>query len=99
MASSTAFGKDRLLRWGHSALDKGSGGKFLLLPLNYTGAIPDGYLLARSKTNRAMFIGRAFVKDSDTKAAADTLAGIKVTRCQKRLHHCKHALCAPVVDH
>jgi hypothetical protein len=58
--------------------DKGNGGKFLLLPFDYTGAVPDGYLSARSKTNTAMFIGRAFVKNGDTKAAADTLAGIKV---------------------
>jgi len=58
--------------------DKGQGGKFLLLPLNGGDNVADGYLPAKSKTNRAMFIGRAFVKDGDVKSAVDTLTGIKV---------------------
>lgn len=57
--------------------DKGKGGKFLLLPPGYDGPIPDGYLVARSKTNQTMFIGRAFVKDGDIKSAVETLAEIK----------------------
>lgn len=57
--------------------DKGKGGKFLLLPPGYTGAVPEGYLTATSKTNQTMFIGRAFVKDGDIKSAVATLAGIK----------------------
>ncbi|WP_158931057.1 DUF1254 domain-containing protein [Acidisphaera sp. S103] len=58
--------------------DKGKGGKFLLVPPGYTGTVPAGYLQAVSKTNEAMFVGRAFVKNGDTKAAGETLAGIKV---------------------
>ncbi|KXG87566.1 DUF1254 domain-containing protein [Agrobacterium bohemicum] len=58
--------------------DKGKGGKFLLLPPGYTGAIPDGYLPARSKTNQNFFIGRSFVKNGDIQTAIDTLAGLKV---------------------
>ena len=58
--------------------DKGKGRKFLLLPPGYKGVVPDGYLVAPSKTDQAAFIGRAFVKDGDIKAAVDTLAGIKV---------------------
>jgi hypothetical protein len=58
--------------------DKGKGGKFLLLPPGSTGEVPAGYLPAHSKTNRAFYIGRAFVKDGNVKAAVDTLATIKV---------------------
>lgn len=58
--------------------DKGKGGKFLLLPPDYTGAVPDGYFSAKSKTNQTIFIGRAFVKDGDIKSAVETLTGIKV---------------------
>jgi hypothetical protein len=58
--------------------DKGKGGKFLLLPPGYTGSVPAGYLQAKSKTNKAMFLGRAFVKNGDTKTSGETPAGIKV---------------------
>lgn len=58
--------------------DKGEGGKFLLLPPGYAGSVPKGYLSAQSRTNRAMFLGRAFVENGNTEAASDTLAGIKV---------------------
>jgi len=57
--------------------DKGQGGKFLLLPPGYTGVVPAGYLAASSKTNRTMFIGRAFVKDGDIASAVKLLTGIK----------------------
>lgn len=57
--------------------DKGKGGRFLLLPPGYKGAIPAGYLAAPSLTNRTMFIGRAFVKEGNVKAVADTLAQIQ----------------------
>jgi hypothetical protein len=35
---------------GNAGPDKGKGGKYLLLPPNYTGAVPDGYFVARSRT-------------------------------------------------
>lgn len=57
--------------------DKGQGGKFLLLPPGRDEP-PEGYLAVPSKTNRAMYVGRAFVKDGDVEAAVATLAGIKV---------------------
>jgi hypothetical protein len=58
--------------------DKGKGGKFLLLPPGYKGAVPAGYFAVSSKTNQDFFVGRAFVKDGNVKAAVDTLDGIKV---------------------
>ncbi|KQW70424.1 hypothetical protein ASE17_16145 [Phenylobacterium sp. Root77] len=57
--------------------DKGRGAKFLLLPPGRDER-PEGYLAVPSKTNRAMYVGRAFVKDGDVDAAVATLAGIKV---------------------
>ena len=67
-----------ILEVGPFGPDKGKGGKFLLLPQGHAGSVPDGYLAARSKTNRAMFIGRAFVKNGDVQSAVNTLAGLKV---------------------
>lgn len=58
--------------------DKGHGGKFLLLPPGYTGPVPPGYLAAQSKTDLTMYVGRAFVRNGDVKAAVDTLAGLRV---------------------
>ena len=34
--------------------DKGNGGKFLLLPPNHRGSVPEGHLAAHSKTNQAL---------------------------------------------
>ena len=58
--------------------DKGKGGRFLLFPPDYKGVVPPGYLPAPSKTNRAMYLGRAFVKDGDVHAAVELLATIRV---------------------
>lgn len=58
--------------------DKGMGGKFLLLPPGYKGAVPEGYLPAMSKTNQTFFIGRAFVKDGDVATAVNALKKLKV---------------------
>jgi hypothetical protein len=35
---------------GNAGPDKGKGGKFLLLPPGYTGEVPEGYFVFRSKT-------------------------------------------------
>ncbi len=35
---------------GNAGPDKGQGGKYLLLPPGYTGAVPDGYFVLRSRT-------------------------------------------------
>jgi hypothetical protein len=48
--------------------DKGKGGKFLLVPPGYRGDLPKEYLIARSLTNRVMYLARGF----------DTLAKISI---------------------
>ena len=41
---------------GNAGPDKGKGGKFLVLPPGYTGEVPDGYFVFRSKTLRQCFL-------------------------------------------
>lgn len=43
--------------------DGGKGGKFLLLPPGYTGAVPEGYYVYRSGTNSVFIFLRGFYKD------------------------------------
>ncbi|PQP14388.1 DUF1254 domain-containing protein [Rhodococcus opacus] len=55
--------------------DRGEGGRFLLVPPDYDGPLPDsGFHLGHSRTNRVMMIGRSFMQDSDPKP---TVAVIK----------------------
>ncbi|MES2467456.1 MAG: DUF1254 domain-containing protein [Verrucomicrobiota bacterium] len=58
--------------------DRGKGGKFLLLPPDFKGESPTGYFTARSKTNKAIYLGRTFVKDGNIAAAVETLKKIRV---------------------
>ncbi|MES2707758.1 MAG: DUF1254 domain-containing protein [Verrucomicrobiota bacterium] len=58
--------------------DKGKGGKFLLLPPDFKGAAPEGFFVTHSRTNHAVYLGRAFVRDGNTAAAVETLKGIRV---------------------
>jgi hypothetical protein len=51
--------------------DRGQGGKYLILPPNYQGPVPEGgYFIARSNTVRAQYWGRAFMQDNDPKPVA-----------------------------
>src|SRR5262245_49518623 len=43
--------------------DKGKGGKYLLLPPGWKGALPGGYLPFRSRTNGVFVFWRGFFKD------------------------------------
>ncbi len=43
--------------------DKGKGGKYLLLPPDYTGKIPPGYFVYRSRTYGVFVFWRGFFKD------------------------------------
>jgi hypothetical protein len=43
--------------------DAGKGGKFLLLPPGYSGAVPDGYCVYRSATNNVFIFLRSFYQD------------------------------------
>ncbi len=58
-------------RWvadvGLTGADKGAGGKYLVLPPDYTGEVPAGYFIVRPSTYGTWFVFRAFLVDGSTK--------------------------------
>ncbi|MFK8252896.1 DUF1254 domain-containing protein [Ancylobacter terrae] len=50
--------------------DQGKGGKFLVLPPGYDGAVPDGYYVYRSGTNNLFVFLRGFYEDPNNLAPA-----------------------------
>ncbi|MGB9435986.1 MAG: DUF1254 domain-containing protein [Candidatus Acidiferrum sp.] len=56
---------------GNAGPDRGKGGKFLLLPPDYKGDVPEGYFVFRSKTYGNVFCWRGFVQNGSTKTAVD----------------------------
>lgn len=50
--------------------DRGQGGKYLILPPDYDGPLPDnGYFVGTSKTNKALYAVRANLENNDPKPA------------------------------
>lgn len=62
---------------GLAGPDKGKGGKYLVLPANYTGEVPEGYFTYRSTTNLNIWLVRGF-KGKDGSSPVESLKGIKV---------------------
>jgi hypothetical protein len=59
---------------GFPGPDRGEGGKYLLLPPDYDGPVPDGgFYVARSKTTRVLYACRAFLTDGDPKPTAENI--------------------------
>jgi len=59
---------------GRPGPDRGEGGKYLIVPPGYDGALPDGgYYIAHSKTNRVLYAARAFLVNDDPKPAVDNI--------------------------
>jgi len=50
--------------------DRGKGGKYLILPPDYTGDVPDGYFVARSRSYINWVILRGFLVDGKPDAAS-----------------------------
>lgn len=50
---------------GNAGPDKGKGGKFLILPPDYDGSVPEGYFVARSATYGNLLFWRGFLVDGD----------------------------------
>ena len=51
--------------------DRGVGGKYLILPPDYDGPLPDnGFFVGRSKTTHALYGVRAYLENNDPKPAA-----------------------------
>jgi hypothetical protein len=55
---------------GPSGADKGEGGKYLLLPPNYTDPVPAGYIVLRSTSYRILFAFRSVQLEGATQAEA-----------------------------
>jgi len=58
--------------FGRLGPDKSKGGKFLILPPGYKGAVPDGYFVLRTKTYGNWVIWRGFQVDGSTKPAVES---------------------------
>jgi hypothetical protein len=64
---------------GNAGPDRGKGGKFLILPPDYKGEVPDGYFVSRSKTYGVWLGVRGFLVKGDPRPAADGLkAGFRI---------------------
>ena len=59
---------------GAAGPDKGKGGKYLVLPPDYKGDVPDGYFVVKSKTYGVWNFMRGYVKKG-VKEAADRIKG------------------------
>ena len=63
---------------GPTGRDKGRGGKFLLLPPDYHGAVPDGYMSGKSRTYSVVFGVRGFQSGGGTTQAVALMKTTKV---------------------
>jgi hypothetical protein len=58
---------------GNAGPDKGKGGKYLLLPPNYAGDVPDGYFIASSRTFGNFLCARGFLVSGDPRPAVENV--------------------------
>jgi hypothetical protein len=69
---------------GVTGADKGKGGKYLLLPPGYKGAVPDGYFVLRSPTYNQWFFFRGFTVDGKTAPAVADMKQLRVYPLAKK---------------
>ncbi len=67
-----------ILGIGPTGADKAKGGRFLLLPPGFEGAVPDGYLVGRSSTFGVVFGVRGFQVDGKPDKAAALMKSTRV---------------------
>ena len=60
--------------------DRGLGGKYLIVPPDYDGPLPEGgYFVAHSKTNHILYAARAYLVNNDPKPAVENVkANLKI---------------------
>ncbi len=63
---------------GAAGPDKGKGGKYLIVPANYEGTIPDGYYVVKSPTHGVFVFLRAFLVDGKTDQGVALLERSKI---------------------
>jgi hypothetical protein len=68
---------DYWFRWvtdfGLPGPDRGEGGKYLVLPPGYDGPVPDGFNIARARTNLVVWFARSFLENNDPKPVAEAI--------------------------
>lgn len=63
-----------IIDFGLPGPDRGMGGKYLVLPPGYDGAVPEGgFYVARSRTTRVLVLGRSFLDKNDPKPAVELI--------------------------
>jgi hypothetical protein len=67
-----------LIGIGPTGADKGKGGRFLILPPDYQGTPPSGYILATSQTYGVLVGLRGFLVEGQPDAAAATMRMLKI---------------------
>ena len=67
-----------LLGIGPTGVDKGKGGKFLLLPPGYQGELPAGYFTAKSPTYGVWFGVRGFLVKGQSDSAVALMKSMKI---------------------
>jgi hypothetical protein len=69
-----------IVDFGLPGPDRGEGGRFLLVPPDYDGSLPDsGYHVRHSRTTRALLLGRSFINENPGQDPAPTVEVIKST--------------------
>jgi hypothetical protein len=58
---------------GRAGLDKGQGGKYLLLPPDYAGSVPEGYFIVKSRTFGNSLTFRGFVVAGDLRSTSNSI--------------------------
>jgi hypothetical protein len=59
---------------GFPGPDRGEGGKYLIVPPDYKGPLPEGgFYIAHSKTNRVLYAARAYLVDNSPKPAVELI--------------------------
>jgi hypothetical protein len=67
-----------IVDFGLPGYDRGEGGRFLLVPPDYDGSLPDSGLHVRhSRTTRAILLGRSFINENPGQDPAPTVELIK----------------------
>jgi hypothetical protein len=71
---------------GPTGPDKGKGGKFLVLPPDYTGTPPPGYMVAKSRTYGVWLGVRGFLVDGKPDKPVALMKSIKIYPLSKASH-------------
>ncbi|MEK1944129.1 MULTISPECIES: DUF1254 domain-containing protein [Ensifer] len=71
---------------GPAGVDKGKGGKYLILPPDHSGAIPDGYIVLPSSTYQGYALLRSILNsgsEADVAKASITPNGSGSIHCRR----------------